>query len=973
MLQLKEIKKDYITGDQPVHALKGIDLGFRESEFVAILGHSGCGKTTLLNIIGGLDKYTSGDLVINGKSTKNFSDADWDAYRNHSIGFVFQSYNLIPHQSVLSNVELALTISGVGKAERRRRAVEALEKVGLGDQLNKKPNQMSGGQMQRVAIARALVNDPDILLADEPTGALDSETSVQIMDILKEISANKLIIMVTHNPELAESYASRIIRIKDGVIIDDSDPYTAEEEEKVAAAKKERRTSMSFLTALSLSLNNLMTKKTRTVLTAFAGSIGIIGIALIMSLSNGIQNYIDKVQADTLSSYPITIQAESVDMTNMMTSLMGVRSQTEGGMHDKDAVYSSTVMYDMMNSMISADKQTNNLKPFKEYIEDENSEIAQYISSVQYTYDLDMNLYAEDVDGNIAKTDVVQLMQTAMSSMYGGDYSSFFSTYGSYYSVIDIWQEMLPGENGEYINPFLKNQYDVLYGKWPENYDEAVLIVNENNEISDLVLYALGLKSTASIADDMQSFVSQETVEAKVESWSYEEICDMSFRYIFPADMYQYDEAEEKYINLGEEDLGLKTLYNNGLELKIVGVIRQNEDAVSGMMTGAIGYTHALIEYIAREAEQKDLVKKQLADKDYNILSGLKFLDTEDEALTKDRKQQAARDYIEQADEATIAELYIKFMCHPSDEYVKEMVDEQLEGTTREDIEKQILETYPEYASMLEQMDDDMLFDYIEKMAGDQVREQYAAEMEKLYRELSDEELVEDFGLLVLEDEDYLWIYNNAMPPVYSEINYKETMKKLGYVDLDTPSVINIYASSFEDKDNISTAIKNYNSTVSKEDEITYTDIVALLMSSITTIINVISYVLIAFVAISLVVSSIMIGIITYISVLERTKEIGILRAIGASNRDVSHVFNAETVIIGFTAGAIGIILTLLLNIPINMIVHDLTGIMSLNSALPAAGGIGLVLISMILTFIAGLIPSGIAARKDPVEALRTE
>ena len=973
MLQLKEIKKDYITGDQPVHALKGIDLGFRESEFVAILGHSGCGKTTLLNIIGGLDKYTSGDLVINGKSTKHFSDADWDAYRNHSIGFVFQSYNLIPHQSVLSNVELALTISGVGKAERKRRATEALEKVGLGDQLNKKPNQMSGGQMQRVAIARALVNDPDILLADEPTGALDSETSVQIMDLLKEISSNKLIIMVTHNPELAESYASRIIRIKDGVIIGDSDPYTAEGEETSAASKKERCTSMSFLTALSLSLNNLMTKKTRTVLTAFAGSIGIIGIALIMSLSNGIQNYIDKVQADTLSSYPITIQAESVDMTSMMTSLMGVRSQAEGGMHDKDAVYSSTVMYDMMNSMISADKQTNNLKPFKEYIEDENSEIAQYISSVQYTYDLDMNLYAEDVDGNIAKTDVVQLMQTAMSSMYGGDYSSFFSTYGSYYSVIDIWQEMLPGENGEYINPFLKNQYDVLYGKWPESYDEAVLIVNENNEISDLVLYALGLKSTASIADDMQSFVSQETVEAKVESWSYEDICKMSFRYIFPADMYQYDEAEEKYINLGEEDLGLKTLYNNGLELKIVGVIRQNEDAVSGMMTGAIGYTHAFIEHIAKEAEQKELVKKQLEDKEYNILSGLKFLDTEDEALTKDRKQQAAREYIEQADEATIAELYIKFMCHPSDEYVKEMVDEQLEGTTREDIEKQILETYPEYASMLEQMDDDMLFDYIGKMAGDQVREQYAAEMEKLYRELSDEELVEDFGLLVLEDEDYLWIYNNAMPPIYSEINYKETLKKLGYVDLDTPSVINIYASSFEDKDSISTAIKNYNSTVSKEDEITYTDIVALLMSSITTIINVISYVLIAFVAISLVVSSIMIGIITYISVLERTKEIGILRAIGASNRDVSHVFNAETVIIGFTAGAIGIILTLLLNIPINMIVHDLTGIMSLNSALPVAGGIGLVLISMILTFIAGLIPSGIAARKDPVEALRTE
>ena len=973
MLKLKGIKKDYITGDTVVHALKGIDLSFRESEFVAVLGHSGCGKTTLLNIIGGLDKYSEGDLVINGRSTKDYTDADWDAYRNHSIGFVFQSYNLIPHQSVLSNVELALTISGVGKAERRRRAAEALEKVGLGDQINKKPNQLSGGQMQRVAIARALVNDPDILLADEPTGALDSETSVQIMEILKEISANKLIIMVTHNPELAENYAGRIIRIKDGLIIDDSSPLSGEETETDKSEGKRKRTSMSFLTALSLSLNNLMTKKTRTVLTAFAGSIGIIGIALIMSLSNGIQNYIDKVQADTLSSYPITIQAESVDMTNMMTSLMGMRSQAEGGAHDRDAVYSSTVMYDMMNSMISADKQTNNLKPFKAYIEDENSEIARYLSSVQYSYDLDMNLFAEDEEGNIAKTDVVQLLQTAMSSMYGGDYSSFFNTYGSYYSVVNIWQEMLPGEDGEAISPFLKKQYDVLYGKWPERYDEAVLIVNENNEISDLVLYALGLKATSSITEDMQSFVSQETVESKVESWSYEEICRTSFRYIFPADMYRYDEAEEKYIDLTAEELGLRTLYNNGLELKIVGVIRQNEDAAAGMMTGAIGYTHAFIEHIAAEAEQKELVKKQLADQEINVLNGLKFLDSEDEALTNDRKQQAARDYVAAADGSTIADLYVQYMCHPSDEYVREMVDEQLEGTTREDIEKQILDLYPEYESMLDQMDDDMLYDYIRKMAGEQVRDQYAAEMEKLYRELSEEELIEDFGMLVLEDEDYLWIYNNAMPPVYSEINYKETLKKLGYVDLETPSVINLYASSFEDKDNIAEAIKNYNASVSKDDEITYTDIVALLMSSITTIINVISYVLIAFVAISLVVSSIMIGIITYISVLERTKEIGILRAIGASNRDVSHVFNAETVIIGFTAGAIGILLTVLINIPINMIVHDLTGIMSLNSALPPLGGAALVLISVILTFIAGLIPSGIAARKDPVEALRTE
>ena len=972
MLQLKNIKKDYLAGDTAVHALKGIDLCFRRSEFVAILGHSGCGKTTLLNIIGGLDKYTEGDLIINGRSTKNYSDADWDAYRNHSVGFVFQSYNLIPHQSVLSNVELALTISGVGKAERRRRAKEALEKVGLGDQISKRPNQLSGGQMQRVAIARALVNDPDILLADEPTGALDSETSVQIMEILKGISANKLIVMVTHNPELAETYAGRIIRIKDGLIIDDSAP-AAPEEAQAADSSKRKHTSMSFLTALSLSLNNLMTKKTRTVLTAFAGSIGIIGIALIMSLSNGIQNYIDRVQADTLSSYPITIQAESVDMTSMMTSFMGLRAEGEENRHERDAVYSSTVMYDMMNSMVSADKQTNNLKPFKAYIEDETSEIAQYLSSVQYSYDMDMNLYAEDQEGNIAKTDVVQLLQTAMSSMYGGDYSAFFNTYGSYYSAINIWQEMLPGENGEAISPFLRKQYDVLYGKWPERYDEAVLIVNENNEISDLVLYALGLKPTSTIAEDLQAFVAQETVESKVESWSYEEICSTSFRYIFPADMYQYDEAEESYFNLSEEELGLRTLYNNGLELKIVGVIRQNDDAAAGMMTGAIGYTHDFIEHIAAEAEQKELVEKQLSDREYNVLSSLKFLDTEDEALTKDRKQQAARDYVAEADDETLAELYVTYMCHPSDEYVSEMVDEQLEGTTREDIEKQILDLYPEYESMLDQMDDDMLFDYIRKMAGEQVRDAYAAEMEKLYRELSDEELVEDFRLLVLEDEDYLWIYNNAMPPVYSETNYRDTLKKLGYIDLETPSVINLYASSFEDKDMIAEAIQHYNDSVSKDDEITYTDIVALLMSSITTIINVISYVLIAFVAISLVVSSIMIGIITYISVLERTKEIGILRAIGASNRDVSRVFNAETFIIGFTAGVIGIALTVLLNIPINMIVHDLTGIQSLNSALPPLGGAALVLISVILTFIAGLIPSGIAARKDPVEALRTE
>ena len=972
MLKLIDIKKDYLAGDSTVHALKGINLEFREHAFVAILGHSGCGKTTLLNIIGGLDQYTSGDLVINGKSTKNFTDGDWDSYRNHSIGFVFQSYNLIPHQSVLSNVELALTLSGVAPSERRARAKEALEKVGLGDQLNKRPNQMSGGQMQRVAIARALVNDPDILLADEPTGALDSETSVQIMEILKEIAKNKLIIMVTHNPELADNYASRIIRLKDGVIVDDSDAYHAGTVEHAAQGRR-KKTSMSFFTALALSMNNLMTKKARTVLTAFAGSIGIIGIALIMSLSNGIQNYIDKVQEDTLSSYPITIQAESVDMTSMMSSFMGLRSESEGAQHERDAVYSSTVLYDMMNSMVSAEKETNNLKAFKAYIESPDSEIGQYISSLQYSYDLDMNLYAEDVDGNIAKTDVIELMQNAMSATYGGDYSSFFATYGQMYSVMDVWQEMLPGENGEAISPLLKEQYDVLYGSWPEKYDEVVLVVNENNEISDLVLYALGLKSNASIADDMQSFMAQETVESKVESWSYEEICDMTFRYIFPADQYQLDEETGEYFNLADEELGLRTLFNNGLEVRITGIVRQNSDAMSGMLTGAIGYTHDLVEYVIGQAAEKELVIRQLEDPEHDVFNGLPFLDREDEALTKNRKAQAARDYIASATDEQKADIYVEYMCNPTDEYLQEMIDEQMEGTSREDVEQMVLSTYPEYAGMLSQMDDDMLFSYIGQMVGQQAKEQYAVQMSAVYRNLSDEQLAEDFELLELEEEDYIWIYDNAMPPVYSDSSLKETLKKLGYVDLDSPRTINIYASTFEDKDSIGDAISRYNETVDKEDEISYTDLVALLMSSITTIINVISYVLIAFVAISLVVSSIMIGIITYISVLERTKEIGILRAIGASKRDVSRVFNAETVIIGFTAGAIGILMTLLLNLPINLIVHDLTGIQALNSTLPWQGAAVLVAISVVLTFIAGLIPSGIAARKDPVEALRTE
>lgn len=971
MLKLKDIKKNYIVGDNVVRALRGVSLEFRQSEFVAILGHSGCGKTTLLNIVGGLDGYSSGDLIINGKSTSNFTDSDWDSYRNHSIGFVFQSYNLIPHQSVLSNVELALTLSGVAPAERKARAKEALEKVGLGDQLDKKPNQMSGGQMQRVAIARALVNNPDILLADEPTGALDSETSVQIMEILKEISKDRLIIMVTHNPDIAQDYASRIIRLKDGIIVSDSNPYRSSEEE-AQQGKKTKKPSMSFFTALALSTNNLLTKKARTFLTAFAGSIGIIGIALIMSLSNGIQNYIDKVQEDTLSSYPITLQAETMDMNSMMTSLMGVHAEAEENQHEKDAVYSSTIMYQMMNSMVSADTQKNNLKAFKQYLESENNDISPHVSTVQYSYDLDMNIYACDVDDNIVKTDILGLMESAMSQTFGGNYSSFFATYGQAYSAMDAWQEMLPGEHGELVNPLLKEQYDVLYGHWPEKHDEVVLVVDKNNEVSDLVLYALGLKSNSSMAEDMQAFMDMEDLKTEVESWCYEEICSMNFRYIYPADEYRYDEENEEYVSMTDEELGMRNLFNNGLNIKIVGIVRQNESAISGMMTGSIGYTHALVEYVVRQAETKELVKRQLEDTEHDVFNGLQFLG-DDESLTSSRKRDAAIDYINNASVEQIADMYIDYMCNPTDEYVQELVDEQLEETTRADIEEMVLETYPGYASMLEDMDDETLFDYIGQMIGDEVKKQYAIEMTELYSKLSDEELAEDFQLLALEEEDYIWLYDNAMPPVYSEADMKSNLKKLGYVDLDSPSTINIYASTFEDKDAIAASIDAYNDRVSEDDVIEYTDLVAILMSSITSIINVISYVLIAFVAISLVVSSIMIGIITYISVLERTKEIGILRAIGASKKDVSRVFNAETFIVGLSAGLIGIGTTLLLNIPINIIVHDLTGIYALNASLPAVGAVALVIISVLLTYVAGLIPSGIAAKKDPVEALRTE
>ena len=973
MLELKNIVKDYETGGATVRALKGISISFRESEFVAVLGQSGCGKTTLLNIIGGLDRYTSGDLVINGKSTREFTDRDWDTYRNHSIGFVFQSYNLIPHQTVLSNVELALTLSGVSPAERHKRAVAVLERVGLGDQLHKKPNQMSGGQMQRVAIARALVNDPDILLADEPTGALDSETSVQIMDLLQEISHDKLIIMVTHNPELAERYATRTVRLLDGEIIDDSAPCmeaTPPKQEEALA-----KPSMSFKTALSLSLNNLMTKKARTFLTAFAGSIGIIGIALILSLSNGIQHYIDDVQEDTLSSYPLTIQAEAVDLSTMVGAIAGAHDSAMERTHELDKVYSNQIMYDLLNNLTSMDTEVNNLTAFKAYLENPNNGLDEYISTIQYGYDMGFAVYTRDEDGNIVKADVTELLEGVMSSMYGGDYSSYFSSMGGFYSSFNVWQEMLAGKDGGLINDTVKSQYDVVYGAWPENYDEVVLVVDKNNEISDLTLYALGLKSQKDMAQVMMSSLNREQVDAEQESWSYEDLCGRTFKVILPSEHYEYDSASGTYTDLTETASGMEYLYNSsdvGIPLKIVGIIRPNGDAVSTSMQGAIGYTAALTSYAIDHAAQQDIIAQQLNNPDVDVFTGESF-PAQSDAEGAD-KIAAAKAYLSGLSGDALASVLADALATPSDAYLEQMVAAAMADINRDTIKQMVASAgsdmdTEQVNSMIDSMDDAALMNYASVKVRESIEAEYKAQMKQLYAFLSAEEL----STYTMLDEQYEYIYDTYLTSDTVVASYDINLKKLGYVQKDSPSTINIYATAFADKDKIAEGIENYNNNVSKEDQISYTDYVALLMSSITTIINAISYVLIAFVAISLVVSSIMIGIITYISVLERTKEIGILRSIGASKQDISRVFNAETLIEGFAAGAIGILIALLLLIPINLIVHHLTGISNLNAILPWLGGVILVLISMALTFIAGLIPSGLAAKKDPVVALRTE
>ncbi len=871
MLKLKNIIKEYDVGENKVSALRGVDIEFRDNEFVSILGPSGCGKTTLLNIIGGLDRYTSGDLVITGKSTKKFKDSDWDTYRNHTIGFVFQSYNLIPHQSVLSNVELALTLSGVNRKERRKRAVEALEKVGLGDQLNKKPNQMSGGQMQRVAIARALVNNPEILLADEPTGALDSETSVQIMDLLKEIAKDRLVIMVTHNPDIANEYSTRIVKLFDGKIIDDSNPYSSEDEEETK--KKLKRPSMSLLTAFSLSINNLFTKKARTILTAFAGSIGIIGIALILSLSTGVEAYINNVEEDTLSSYPVKIQKAGTDVGELIGTLMDDSGKIKN--KEKDKLYSKNIMTDMMSGMINGSSE-NDLKSFKEHIES-NKKFKDLSSDIKYSYSTVMNIYTAD-GKRVNPSDIFE----KIGFKSDGNSSSLMSSGGSGMMMnTSVWQELL--DNKE----LLDKQYDVIAGNMPQNFNEVVVIVGENNEISDYTLYTLGLKDSDELSEIMKKAMNGEKIEKPAEtSYTYDQILNLSFRLLLNTDYYQ-KQANGTYLDMSKDQLYLLDKIKSSQEVKVVGILRAKSDSTTkNRSSGTVGYLSSLMTTLINNVNDSEIVKEQVANPEKDIITGLPF---------------------------------------PTDKEIT--------------------------------MDD--LNAYIASQPAEQ-QAQFKAYIAQMTAEgLSEQQIVNKFSSYLKQNQ--------------SENTYEDNLKLLGVSDLAVPSTINIYPKDFSSKEKIADLIKKYNKGVDETHQITYTDYIGIMLSSVTTIIDAISYILIAFVSISLVVSSIMIGIITYISVLERTKEIGILRAMGASKGNISSVFNAETLIEGFISGALGIAVTLLLLIPINAIIQHITGIKNIAAFLPLNAAIVLVLISMFLTFIAGLIPSRIAAKKDPVTALRTE
>ena len=979
MLSLKDIKKDYVVGDSVVSALKGVSIDFRENEFVSILGPSGCGKTTLLNIIGGLDRYTSGDLNINGKSTKDFKDCDWDSYRNHSIGFVFQSYNLIPHQTVLSNVELALTLSGVSKSERRERAVKALEQVGLGDQLNKKPNQMSGGQMQRVAIARALVNEPDILLADEPTGALDTETSVQIMELLKSISKDKLIVMVTHNPELAMKYSSRIIKLLDGKVIDDSDPLDKNVVEPIKkpekeptkadikAAKKERKklkTSMSFLTALSLSRNNLMTKKARTLLTSFAGSIGIIGIALILSISNGVQLYIDQVQSDTLSSYPLQITKTTASIGEIMNTM--AKNHEESGKHDMDKIYSQNAMGEMINTLMEETK-VNNLEKFKKYL-DENSDLKDLTSDVQYTYATTLNVFTEGDDGVKQVNPSTLLEDMGYMSSTQTEAMSMSSSMGGMMGMgTDVWSEMIDNED------LISKQYDVIAGRLPEKYNEVVLVVDKNNEINDYVLYSLGLLDPSSLNGIVRRALAGEdiSVDSKQHVYTYDELLDLKFKVVPTPDFYEKKDGVWEDMT-GDEDY-MKKAVANGTEISVVGILRPDEDASSASISGAIGYRHDLMTYLIDEVDKSEIVKEQKDNPDIDVFTGLKFKGDEVQADTDTNagdssaavSDSAAESKAEKAEDSSEADNKSAAMAAMGDSSM-----EIPEGMTEEQYKALMEQSGAADTGELAGMGMDAMgsMDMSAIQSGDMSS---LTETQKKYiASLSDEQM--DLMKQMLKEQSDTNAEQLANSGKYSTSNYDSNMKKIGYALVEDPDSINIYPVDFASKEKIIDIIDDYNDSVGEEDKIEYTDYVGLMMSSITSIINAISYVLIAFVAISLVVSSMMIGIITYISVLERTKEIGILRSIGASKRDISRVFNAETVIVGFVAGALGMIISYLLTIPINMIISHLTDV-PIRATIPVSAAVILIAISICLTLIAGLFPSRVAAKKDPVIALRTE
>jgi len=1008
MLQLKNITKNYAAGDNVVRALRGIDLQFRHHEFVSILGPSGCGKTTMLNIIGGLDKYTGGDLVIDGRSTKDFKDRDWDAYRNHSIGFVFQSYNLIPHQSVLQNVELALTLSGVSKRERRQRAKEALEKVGLGDQLRKRPNQLSGGQMQRVAIARALVNNPEIILADEPTGALDTETSVQVMEILKEVAKDRLVIMVTHNPDLANTYSTRIIRMLDGNITSDSQPLTEaeqkdcrEEEQRAIFGKKKsvRKPSMSWATSFGLSLKNLFSKKGRTVLTSFAGSIGIIGIALIFAVSNGATNFINDIQEDTLSSYPLTLEATTVDVSTLMETFMG----KDGGgapTHELDAVYSRAVMADMINSLVSIDSTENDLHAFKAYLEQEMSKpestLAEALTGVQYTYNMDLLVYTQDPVGNIVYSDSEQLLTDALKEHMGMDMSSMISMGENMTGMsssmtmpgmqMQLWNELLSAKDGGLINPVLKEQYEVINGRWPEDKNEIVLVLNENNELDDLTIYALGLESHDNIKVSFDAILKGEKVDDTQKKWTYDEILSKEFRVILNADCFEKDPVTGLYVDKRNDSLKLRDLYNNALTLKITGILRPNENASSTMLKGAIGYTKALSEYVAQKNLESAAILAQKQNSAMDIFSGLPFPNSDE--LTNAQMKTTFQSYITSMTAEEKAEAFM-------DIQIALAVDQMLTPMTREEIEASVIGAL----SQQEGVDVVAVTNYIKNMKDADLRKMLRENLAKMIDPRQTQEgavppsaelgelimglqgmnampQAQKLGMLqatldTLTEEQYAVCYKNVVK--FSDSTYNQNLRKLSDVDLEYPATINLYASSFENKDVLEEFIAGYNSSVDDLKQIRYTDYVGIMMSSITTIINAITYVLIAFVAISLVVSSIMIGVITLISVQERTKEIGILRAIGASKRNVSGMFNAETMIIGFTSGVLGVGVTYILCIIVNIILSALTGIPTLKANLPWQIAVVLVLISVLLTLFSGIIPSRSAAKKDPVVALRTE